>query len=522
MDMKTTAIHRALVSVSRKDHLVDFARFLAGRGVEILSTGGTAKLLRDQGVAVKDVSEYTGSPEVMEGRVKTLHPRVHGGILARRSEASHLSDLERLGGAPIDLVVVNLYPFESVVANPGAAIPEAVENIDIGGPSMVRSASKNFESVTVVVDPADYAGIMAEVEKEGGVTGGTRRRLAAKAFQRTAQYDGAIARYLSNVMVDGSDLVKEEGTFPEFLPLFFHKAQDLRYGENPQQEAAFYRDGDRFLGALKQLQGKELSFNNILDLQGAWGLACEMPRHGCAIIKHTNPCGAGVGRDAAEAVRRALLTDPLSAYGGIVAFNTPCDGEAAQALADIFLEIVVAPAFDAKALEIFGRKKNLRVIELKDQDPYPGWDYKRVWGGMLAQTQDFPGLPEERKVVTKRKPGKEEMEALELAWVVCKHVKSNAIILCDASGTVGVGAGQMSRVDSTKLARMKAYKDTKGTAAASDAFFPFPDSVEQLAEAGVTAVIQPGGSIRDAEVIAAADRLGLAMVFSGARHFKHG
>jgi len=520
--MKTTTIKRALVSVSRKDHLPELAKFLAARGVEILSTGGTAKLLRENGVAVKDVSEYTQSPEVMEGRVKTLHPRVHGGLLARRDEASHMADLERLGGAPIDLVVVNLYPFETVVAKPGTVIAEAVENIDIGGPSMVRSASKNFESVTVVVDPTDYADLMKEIEREGGVTGATRTRLAAKAFQRTAQYDGAIAKYLSAVKVDGGDLVKEEATFPEFLPLVFHKAQDLRYGENPQQEAAFYRDGDRYLGALKQIQGKELSFNNILDLQGAWALACEMPRSGCAIIKHTNPCGAAVGASAEAAVKRALLTDPTSAFGGIVAFNAPCDGAAAQVLADIFLEIVVAPSFDAKALEIFGRKKNLRVIELKDQDAYPGWDFKRVWGGLLVQTQDLPGLPEERKVVTKRKPTKDEMAALELAWVVCKHVKSNAIVLCDAEGTVGIGAGQMSRVDSTKLARMKAYRDTQGTVAASDAFFPFPDGVEQLAEAGVTAVIQPGGSIRDPEVIEAADKLKLAMVFSGARHFKHG
>jgi len=520
--MKTIPIRRALVSVSRKDHLPELAKFLAARGVEILSTGGTAKLLREQGVPVKDVSEYTQSPEVMEGRVKTLHPRVHGGILARRGEPSHMEDLARLGGAPIDLVVVNLYPFETVVANPGTAIPEAVENIDIGGPSMVRSASKNFESVTVVVDTADYAGLMVEMEREGGVTGATRLRLAAKAFQRTAQYDGAIAKYLSDVKVDGGDLVRDGGTFPEFLPLFFHRAQDLRYGENPQQEAAFYRDGDRFLGALKQYQGKELSFNNLLDLQGSWALACELPRHGCAVIKHTNPCGAGVGKDAAGAVRRALLTDPLSAFGGIVAFNTPCDGAAAQVLADIFLEIVVAPAFDPKALEIFGRKKNLRVIELKDQDAFPGWDYKRVAGGLLVQTQDLRGLPEERKVVTKRKPSKDEMAALELAWIVCKHVKSNAIVLCDADGTVGIGAGQMSRVDSTKLARMKAYKETKGTVAASDAFFPFADGVEQLAEAGVSAVIQPGGSIRDPEVIEAADKLKIAMVFSGARHFKHG
>lgn len=520
--MKTVAVKRALLSVSRKDHLAEFAAFLADRGVELLSTGGTAKLLREAGLQVKDVADYTQSPEVMEGRVKTLHPRVHGGILARRGEESHLRDLERLGGAPIDLVVVNLYPFERVVATPGAPVAEAVENIDIGGPSMVRSAAKNFESVTVVVDPADYARLMDEMGREGGITGATRLGLAAKAFQRTAQYDGAIGRYLSGVHLETDELLRDSGAFPDFLPLFFHKVQDLRYGENPQQEAAFYREGDRFLGALHQHQGKELSFNNILDLQGAWALASELPRPACAIIKHTNPCGAAVGESAVAAFRRAFQTDSTSAFGGIVAFNTPCDGEAALALGDIFLEIVVAPSFDAKALEFFSRKKNLRVIELRDQDSFPGWDFKRVAGGLLVQTQDLPGLPEERKVVTKRQPTKAESAAMDLAWKVCKHVKSNAIVIGDESGTVGVGAGQMSRVDSVKIARMKAFRETRGCVAASDAFFPFPDSVEELAAAGITAVIEPGGSIRDPEVIEAANRLGLALVFTGARHFRHG
>jgi phosphoribosylaminoimidazolecarboxamide formyltransferase/IMP cyclohydrolase len=519
--MKTVPIRRALLSVSNKDGLLELAKFLDARSVEILSTGGTAKLLREGGVQVRDVAEYTQSPEVMDGRVKTLHPRVHGGILARRTK-EHLAALEELGGAPIDLVVVNLYPFEKVVASPGAPIAGAVENIDIGGPSMVRSAAKNFESVTVVVDPSDYAGLREEMEREGGVTPATRLRLAAKAFERTARYDGAIARYLSSVRSEAGDLVRNGGTFPDFLPLFFTKVQDLRYGENPQQEAAFYRDGSRFLAGLRQHQGKELSFNNLLDLQGAWALAGELPRPGCAIIKHTNPCGAGVGKSAVEAYKRALQTDPLSAFGGIVALNLPCDGEAAMAICELFLEIVAAPSFDAKALELFSRKKNLRVLEIKDQDPFPGWDYKRVAGGLLVQTQDFPGLPEERKTVTKRAPSAEESAALELAWKICKHVKSNAIVLCDGTGTVGVGAGQMSRVDSVKLARMKACREPKGCVAASDAFFPFPDGVEELAAAGITAVIQPGGSIRDPEVIQAADRLGLAMVFSGARHFRHG
>jgi phosphoribosylaminoimidazolecarboxamide formyltransferase/IMP cyclohydrolase len=519
--MKTVAIRRALVSVSRKDGLVDFCRPLHQRGVEILSTGGTAKALRDAGIPVTDVSAYTGSPEVMDGRVKTLHPRVHGGILARRTP-EHLGDLDRIGGKPIDLVVVNLYPFERVVASPGASIEEAVENIDIGGPSMVRSAAKNFESVAVVVDPADYPGLLAEMDREGGIIAATRLRLAAKAFERTARYDGAIARYLGNVRVEGEDLLRNGGTFPEFLPLYFRKVQDLRYGENPQQEAAFYGEGDRFLAALRQFQGKELSFNNLLDLNGAWSLVCELPRPAAAIIKHTNPCGVGIGQDAAAAFERARATDPLSAFGGIVVFNVPCDAAAVHALSDLFLEIVAAPAFSEEALALLSKKKNLRVLALSDQDPFPGWDFKRVAGGLLVQTQDLPGLPEERRVVTRRAPTEEETAGLELMWKVCKFVKSNAIVLGDREGTVGIGAGQMSRVDSVKIARMKAFRDPKGSVAASDAFFPFPDGVEELAAAGVTAVIQPGGSIRDAEVVAAADRLGLAMVFTGARHFRHG
>ncbi|MEW6757701.1 MAG: bifunctional phosphoribosylaminoimidazolecarboxamide formyltransferase/IMP cyclohydrolase [Acidobacteriota bacterium] len=519
--MTTIPIRRALVSVSRKDGLQEFCSFLARSGVEILSTGGTAKALREAGVPVVDVASYTGSPEVMEGRVKTLHPRVHGGILARRTP-EHLADLDRLGGKPIDLVVVNLYPFERVVASPGASIPEAVENIDIGGPSMVRSAAKNFESVAVVVDPTDYASLMEEMEAQGGLTLSTRLRLSSKAFERTARYDGAISRYLSSVRAEGKDLTRNGGTFPDFLPLFFRKVQDLRYGENPQQEAAFFAEGDRFLPALRQHQGKELSFNNLLDLNGAWTLACELPAPACAIIKHTNPCGVGLGAGASAAFERAKATDPLSAFGGIVVFNVPCDALAAQALSDLFLEIVAAPAYDAKALEILSRKKNLRVLEMKDQDPFPGWDLKRVAGGLLVQTQDLPGAAEDRRVGTKRAPTEEEARGLELMWKVCKHVKSNAIVIGDAEGTVGVGAGQMSRVDSVKIACTKAYRDPKGCVAASDAFFPFPDGVEELAAAGVTAVIQPGGSIRDNEVVDAANRLGVAMVFTGTRHFRHG
>lgn len=519
--MTTVPIRRALLSVSRKDGLVELARFLHGRGAEILSTGGTASLLEKEGIPVKEVSAYTGSPEVMDGRVKTLHPRVHGGILARRG-TKHIEDLEKLGGAPIDLVVVNLYPFERVVAQPGTSIPEAVENIDIGGPSMVRSAAKNFESVAVVVDPSEYKPLMDEVADRGGTTLATRRRLAAAAFQRTAQYDGAIGWYLSQVGVESEELVRSDDTFPPFLPLFFRKQQDLRYGENPHQEAAFYAEGDRFVPGLVQHQGKDLSFNNIMDLGGAWALSCELPRPACAIIKHTNPCGVGLGGDALSAFLRAKETDPVSAFGGIVALNICCTAAAAEAMGDLFLEIVVAPSYDEGALAAFAKKKNLRVLSLKDQDPFPGWDFKRVPGGLLVQTPDLPDHPEERTIVTKRKPTEEEQKALQLQWVVAKFVKSNAIVFGDALGTVGIGAGQMSRVDSSKIAAMKACRDPKGCVAASDAFFPFPDGVEELAKAGITAIIQPGGSIRDEDVIKAADRLGLAMIFTKTRHFRHG
>jgi len=519
--MKTTALHRAVISVSDKRGIEDFARFLAERGVELLSTGGTFKALEKAGVKALEISEYTDSKEVMGGRVKTLHPRVHGGILAKRNE-EHLADLESLGGLTIDLVVVNLYPFERVTASPGCAIPDAVENIDIGGPSMVRSAAKNFEAVTVVVSPGDYAPLMKEIETEGGVTPETRFRLAKKAFRRTAEYDAAISRYFSRITVRSGDLVRNGGTFPEFLPLFFRKKQDLRYGENPQQEAAFYGEDDRFLSALVQHHGKELSFNNIMDLNAAWSIVCELPEPGCAVIKHTNPCGAGLGTSALEAFERARVTDPLSSFGGIVTFNVPCDAAAAEAMKGIFLEIVAAPSFDDEALEILKKKKNLRIVTLRERDAFPGWDFRRVAGGLLVQTQDLPGRDEKREIVTRRKPTDEETNAMELAWTVCKHVKSNAIVIGDSTGTVGVGAGQMSRVDSVKIARMKAYRDTAGCVAASDAFFPFPDGIEELAAAGVTAVIQPGGSIRDKVVIEAADKAGMVMVFSGTRHFKHG
>ncbi len=518
--MTVRPIQRALLSVSNKEGIEALARFLSSRGIEILSTGGTAQMIRSGGTSVRDVSDYTGSPEVMEGRVKTLHPRIHGGILARRVP-EHLKDLEGLGGAPIDLVVVNLYPFEETVARSGSTVADAIENIDIGGPSMIRSAAKNFDSVAVVVDPSDYEALMKEIEETGGTSLDSRKMFSGKAFRRTAQYDGAIARYLSGIGQEGGGLFEREDPLPDFLPLFFQKKQPLRYGENPQQVAAFYTDSDAYLGGLVQHQGKELSFNNLMDLGGAWSLVSELPRPACAVIKHTNPCGVGLGDGPTAAFNRARETDPLSAFGGIVAFNTPCDVAAAQELSEMFLEIVVAPAFEEAALKTFARKKNLRVITLKDQDPFPGFDFKRVGGGLLVQTPDLP-RKELRQVVTKRKPTDAEMRGMELMWTVCKFVKSNAIVIGDDTGTVGVGAGQMSRVDSVKIAKMKSYRDPQGCVAASDAFFPFPDGIEELAAAGVTAVIQPGGSIRDPLVVETADKLDLAMVLTETRHFRHG
>lgn len=514
--MKPLKIHRALISVSQKDGLIKFSKFLAEKGVEILSTGGTAKALRQEDIPVKDVSQFTGMKEVMEGRLKTLHPKVLGGILAKRTP-EHISSLEEIGGAPIDLIVVNFYPFEEAAKIKTTTLPELIEKIDIGGPSMVRAAAKNNDWVVVVTDPGDYEVLMSEIREQGGVTSETRLWLAAKAFEFTARYDCAIAGKLSSVVS------KEGSDFPPVLPLIFNKVEDLRYGENPHQKAAFYRDQQSYLGRLIQHQGKELSYNNILDLDAAWALVCDLPKTACAIIKHTNPCGMGLGNTAEKAFLRAKETDPLSAFGGIVAFNVPVDAAAVEALKDMFLEVVVGPRFEQEALDILSKKKNLRVISITETKPFDGYNYKRVAGGMLVQENDLFAGDTERKVVTKRTPTDEEMSSMELGWIICKHVKSNAIVLVDRTGTVGVGAGQMSRVDSVKIAtKMKAYKDTKGCVAASDAFFPFPDGVEELAAAGITAVIQPGGSIRDNEVIEAADKLGVAMVFSGRRHFRHG
>lgn len=513
--MKILKVKRAIFSVSNKEKLSGFAKFLDSNSVEILSTGGTAKTLREIGIKVKEVSDFTGMKEVMDGRLKTLHPKIFGGILSRRNE-DDIAHLKYLGGEEIDLIVVNFYPFVETVRSKDATFEEIIEKIDIGGPSMVRAAAKNFESVCVVVDPKDYEKVVEEIKAYGGITLETRLKLAAKAFEVTARYDSAIALKLECVVS------KESSDFPPLLPLFFKKVTDLRYGENPHQKAAFYKDGDSFLGNIIKHQGKELSYNNILDIDSAFSLVVDLPSVASAIIKHTNPCGVGVASSCKDAFLRAKEQDPLSAFGGIVAFNENVDGETALALNELFLEVVVAPSYDDDALKILSKKKNLRVISIKERKPFEGLNYKRVAGGLLVQECDTFVGDKERRVVTKREPTKEEYEAMELAYIICKHVKSNAIVIGNKSGGVGIGAGQMSRVDSVKTAIFKAYKETNGCVAASDAFFPFPDGIEELGKAGITAVIQPGGSIRDKEVIETADKLNIAMVFTGRRHFRHG
>lgn len=520
-------IQRALLSVSDKTNLVSFARKLAGLGVELLSTGGTLKALAAEGIPVTSVESYTGSPEVMDGRVKTLHPRVHGGILMRGDIDQ--ADLERLGGKVIDLVVVNLYPFEATVAKATATHPEIVENIDIGGPSMVRSAAKNHARVAVVCDPADYAAVLAELEGQGAVGEATRARLAAKAFAHTAAYDGAIAGYLSA----RNGEVRE--TYPQFLTLAYERAYSLRYGENPHQTGAFYRDRRAEAGSLANAEslgagGKELSFNNLVDVDAALEAVREYDEPAAVVVKHTNPCGVAVAKDLVTAYRTAREADPVSAFGGIVALNRPVDAAAATVLAETFLECIVAPSFDAGALEVLRAKKNLRLLATGAWLPadHAELTYKRVGGGLMVQARDASaaGEVENAKVASKRAPNDAERAALVFAWKVCKHVKSNAIVLARAGEdgvlrTVGVGAGQMSRVESVRIACSKAGDQAKGSVLASDAFFPFPDGVEMALANGVAAIAQPGGSVKDAEVIAAADKAGAAMVLTGSRHFRH-
>jgi phosphoribosylaminoimidazolecarboxamide formyltransferase/IMP cyclohydrolase len=520
-------IQRAILSVTDKTGLVDFARKLSALGIELVSTGGTAKLLRESGVAVKDISELTGFPEMLDGRVKTLHPKVHGGILHRRDNPKHIAAVAEHGIAPIDMVVVNLYAFEKTAAKPGVAFEELIENIDIGGPSMIRSAAKNFHDVAIVTAPADYDAIAAELEREAGrLSLTTKWRLAQKAFATTAAYDSAIASTLERIspnslQPDSFQPQPGASSFPNTLRFTFQKTLDLRYGENPHQKAAMYSDGSGAgVANARQLQGKELSYNNIVDLQAAWDLAQEFDEPVVAIIKHTNPCGTATGKTLAEAYKRALECDPVSAFGGVIGVNRPIDAEAAEEMHKLFLEVIAAPAFDEAAKAKFASKKNLRLVEVTAVDQK--WVLKNVSGGLLVQDSDIRPLADtDLKVVTQRPPTPEETRALLFAWKVCKHVKSNAIVYARDGQTVGVGAGQMSRVDAAKIGAMKAQLPLHGTVAASDAFFPFPDGVEEIARAGATAIIQPGGSQRDPEVIAAADRLGLAMLFTGVRHFRH-
>ncbi len=514
-------IERALISVSDKTGIANFAQGLAALGVEIVSTGGTAKLLREAGVKVRDVSELTGFPEMLDGRVKTLHPKVHGGILAIRSNTAHQAALKEHSIQPIDLVAVNLYPFEKTAAKPNVKFEEIIENIDIGGPSMIRSAAKNFEDVAVVVDAADYAAILEEAGKNAGcLSRETRRQLSRKAFATTAAYDGAISSTLQKLAGEA---------LPTNLHMNFRKAMDLRYGENPHQQAALYLDRTApglGLAAAKQLQGKELSYNNLVDLEAAWRLIQEFEEPTTAIMKHTNPCGIASAATQPESYRRALHADPVSAFGSVIAFNRPVEAETAEEMAKLFVEAVIAPGYAPAALERLAARKNLRLMDMSTTagDHY-GFQLKSVGGGLLVQTPDTLGAKfEDWKCVTKRQPSEEEKRAMVFGWKVAKHVKSNAIIFVGDGIVAGVGAGQMSRVDAVKLAVLKA-RDQKhpleGTVVASDAFFPFPDGVEEAAKAGARAVVEPGGSVRDAEVIAAADRLGLAMMFTGVRHFRH-
>lgn len=509
---------RALLSVSDKAGLVELGQGLAARGVALLSTGNSAAALRGAGLAVTDVAQATGSPEMLGGRVKTLHPAIHGGILAKRSDAGHVAEMAAHGIEPIDLVVVNLYPFEATV-DVGAEFKAVVEQIDVGGPAMIRAAAKNHEAVAVLTDPVDYPALLAEIDAEGGTTEAFRRRMALKAFARTAEYDGAIAAWLG----------REVGEVAPVQVLSGRLRQSLRYGENPHQRAAFYAGGPAREGVATAVQagGKELSYNNLLDTDAAFELAAEFEGPACVIVKHANPCGVGLGASLAEAHARALASDPVSAFGGIVAVNRPLDGAAAEAIAGVFTEVVAAPGADEAARAVFAGKKNLRLL-LTGAMPDPRARHgvvRPVAGGFLVQDRDAKGLEDaEMTVVTRRAPTDQEMEDLRLAWAVVKHVKSNAIVLAGQGGTLGIGAGQMSRVDSVRIAVGK-LGAREGLAVppvlASDAFFPFADGLLLAAEAGVTAVIQPGGSVRDAEVIEAADSHGIAMVFTAMRHFRH-
>ncbi|MDE2600695.1 MAG: bifunctional phosphoribosylaminoimidazolecarboxamide formyltransferase/IMP cyclohydrolase [Rhodocyclaceae bacterium] len=528
----TTKVTQALLSVSDKTGVLEFAKELAALDVKLLSTGGTAKLLRDAGLPVTDVSDYTGFPEMLDGRVKTLHPKVHGGILGRRDLQEHIDTMAQHGIPRIDLVVVNLYPFQATVAKPDVTLDDAIENIDIGGPAMVRAAAKNHGNeaggVGIVTDHEDYANIVAELKSNGGALSyATRFALAKKAFTHTARYDSAIANWLTSL-----DEKNVPQVFPNKLQLAFDKVQDLRYGENPHQQAAFYKEPQAAVGSIasyEQIQGKELSYNNIADADAAWecvkAFDAAQGEIACVIIKHANPCGVAIGANATEAYRRAFTTDSTSAFGGIIAFNVAIDKAAAEAVAGQFAEVIIAPEVTAEARAVFASKQNLRVLLVPVAATGEGFDYKRVGGGLLVQSADIARISAaDLKIVTKRAPTERELQDLLFAWRIAKYVKSNAIVYAKEGVTIGVGAGQMSRVDSSRIAVIKAENaglKIAGCAVASDAFFPFRDGLDVLAQAGATAVIQPGGSVRDAEVIAAADEQNIAMVFTGFRHFRH-
>ncbi len=543
-ELSLKKISRALLSVSDKTGIVAFAQTLARHGIEIISTGGTARLLRQHGLAVRDVSELTGFPEMLDGRVKTLHPKVHGGILGIRDNKQHQAQMQAHAIAPIDLVVVNLYPFHQTIQRPDVTLADAIENIDIGGPAMIRSAAKNHQDVAVVVDPADYQMVGALLAThQGSLPQATRYQLAIKAFQHTSAYDQEIARFLETRT---EAVAADQKVLPAELRLELKKMADLRYGENPHQRAALYQLGcraEKGVAAAEQLQGKELSYNNLVDADAAWKLVLDIDRtlrrwlpdafeaqpHTCAIIKHTNPCGAATGATALEAFTKARSTDPVSAFGGIVAFSQVVDEAAARAIADMFAEVILAPNFTESAREVLAAKKNLRLLRLGkvEESPsalphLPSFEFRRISGGVLLQEQDNELFDERRfQPVSERQPTESELRALRFAWAIAKHVKSNAVVYAREGQLVGVGAGQMSRVDSVKIGAMKAQLPLAGTVLASDAFFPFRDGVDEAARYGITAIIQPGGSVRDQEVIQAANEHRLAMIFTGMRHFKH-
>ncbi len=519
-------IKQALISVSDKTGVLDFARALSGMGVNILSTGGTAKLLADNGIKVTEVADYTGFPEMLDGRVKTLHPKVHGGILARRDFPAHMAALEQHGIPMIDMVVVNLYPFQQTVAKEQCTLEDAIENIDIGGPAMLRSSAKNHKDVVVICDPSDYAPVLAELKGGGDVAYETKFSLAKKVFAHTAQYDGSITNYFTSLGQDKQHATRS--AFPATLNLHFEKVQEMRYGENPHQLAAFYRDTAPPVGSLaryKQLQGKELSYNNIADADAAWECVKTFAETACVIIKHANPCGVAVGTNPLEAYSKALQTDPTSAFGGIIAFNCELDGNAAEAIAKQFVEVLIAPSFTESARQVFEAKQNVRLLEVPLGDAVNAYDFKRVGGGLLVQSSDSKNVAvADLKVVTRKQPTQQQLQDLMFAWRVAKFVKSNAIVFCGNGMTLGVGAGQMSRVDSARIASIKAQNaglTLVGSAVASDAFFPFRDGLDVVVQAGATAVIQPGGSMRDQEVIDAADEQGIVMMLTGTRHFRH-